>query len=225
MWSDNKPMTVRTSLHRAVAQPSRLKVLDAILSQPRIGVAQLAEITGLHPNTLREHLTVLESTGFVAVEPEHCGSRGRPRSLYRPAAEPGNPVLRRRIDAAARHGDLLRSVLMPGLGTALPPAANRQLDAVWEHLDELGLDPDVDEESLVIDLDRTDYDALGEKREVVCHVQSELVRGILECAGGPVHLSAVEEGRDAHGCRLRLALAEGPGTCAGTAGCVHCGDQ
>lgn len=203
-------------------------MLDAILSHDAVGVAQLVEITGLHANTLREHLGILEATGFVTATPEHVGARGRPRRLYRAATRDSAPAsIRRRIADAARHGDLLRRVLAPEVGASLPAAANHQLDAVWEHLDDLGLDPDVDEEHLVIAVHPDAGAACGAGSGVVCHVQAELVRTVLDCAGGPVQLATVEQGDGTAGCRLHLRIDGVARACDAPDGarCVRCSGQ
>jgi predicted ArsR family transcriptional regulator len=68
---------------------SRRRVLEILQSQPEAtSVAALERITGLHPNTLREHLSGLERQGLVSRRRPRTTGRGRPGWLYT-ATAPG----------------------------------------------------------------------------------------------------------------------------------------
>lgn len=51
-------------------------------------VAELAEATGLHPNTVRAHLEVLVREGRATRRTEQRAARGRPRELYEATGAP-----------------------------------------------------------------------------------------------------------------------------------------
>jgi predicted ArsR family transcriptional regulator len=77
-----------TARHRALAHPSRVQLFEMLQERPEgLGVTELAQRSGLHPNTVRVHLDKLTEAGMVAGEPVRRGGRGRPSIRYR-AAEP-----------------------------------------------------------------------------------------------------------------------------------------
>lgn len=195
--------------YRGLAQSSRLRVLDALLDTPGIGLAELSAITGLHVNTLRDHLRILEKEGHVRSEVEHTGRRGRPRLRFAVVtATDRNEVAERHLREAIRHGDLMRAVL-PATESTLPTDATHQLDALYHHLDEVGLEPEVDEEALTIELAPCRFHALlADDGPVACRVHEELLRSLLERAGGPVVIDRVLPFTDAHSCRVHLTLRE-----------------
>lgn len=200
-------MARRTTAYRGLAQASRLRVLDAVMTHPGAPLSTLVEETGLHENTLRDHLRILESEGFVRSERDHRGTRGRPRAVYR-ATTPDDvdAVAEERIAAAATRGELLRR-LVPEARTALPAAAAHQVDALYEHLDELGLDPEVDERALQVELAPCAFQSLvDDTRDIICDVHATLIRDVLVRAGGPVALGDIEPYRTPQTCRVHLVL-------------------
>jgi predicted ArsR family transcriptional regulator len=77
-----------TARHRALAHPSRVQLLEMLQERPDgLGITELAQRSGLHPNTVRVHLDQLTEVGLVAGEPVRRGGRGRPSIRYR-ATEP-----------------------------------------------------------------------------------------------------------------------------------------
>jgi predicted ArsR family transcriptional regulator len=68
--------------NRLLAEPSRLMILDALGGRPRL-ISELAEITGLHRNTLRAHLAQLQDAGLVRSERRQPVGPGRPAIRYR----------------------------------------------------------------------------------------------------------------------------------------------
>jgi predicted ArsR family transcriptional regulator len=84
------------------------------------GAHAVAARIGLHVNTVRAHLALLEEAGLVESAPEHRGVRGRPRIVYR-------------VVETSSVGDqdgyrLLASVLAAGLADGLAnPATSAEL--------------------------------------------------------------------------------------------------
>ncbi|HET9944259.1 MAG TPA: helix-turn-helix domain-containing protein, partial [Actinomycetes bacterium] len=69
---------------------SRGALLDTLMASPvPMTLAALAAESGLHVNTVREHLEALEQRGLVQRESAAPRGRGRPASLYR-AVGPGD---------------------------------------------------------------------------------------------------------------------------------------
>lgn len=71
--------------HRALADTSRVAILEVLRrAQEPLDVAQLTERVGLHRNTVRSHLAVLQRAGLVGGEVGKREGPGRPRVVYRP---------------------------------------------------------------------------------------------------------------------------------------------
>lgn len=71
------------SLEGAPLSASRAHILETLREEgSALSLAQLAEMTGLHPNTLRGHLDELVSAGTVRRTRAPVEGRGRPAWLY-----------------------------------------------------------------------------------------------------------------------------------------------
>ncbi|WP_194764992.1 helix-turn-helix transcriptional regulator [Microbacterium sp. UFMG61] len=179
---------------------SRVRILHALFeggtgqSRAERTIGELCEATGLHPNTVREHLQRLIEGGYVIQASEHRTTRGRPRTLYSAAtgmSDASSPIARDKAKAAAERGDLLRRVL-PASASALGRDATYQLDALIEHLEESGFEPVVDDEQLTVDLSPCPHAAgRAEDRPMLCSVHLGLMQGVLTEAGGPLAAEAV----------------------------------
>lgn len=203
-------MPRRTDAYRGLSQPSRLRVMHELLGAPGQSLAELSEKTGLHENTLRDHLRVLEAEGFVIRRSEHTGGRGRPRDVFHPSrAEEPSAQFARRVEDAKLHGDLLRRVVLRA--EAPDQEVAHQLDALYEHLDDVGLEPEIDEQSLMVDLAPCAFhDLVDDRMMMLCHVHEALVRNVLAQAGGPVEVDRLLPLVTPHRCRLVLQRAPQP---------------
>ncbi|MCK2034506.1 ArsR family transcriptional regulator [Microbacterium sp. SSW1-49] len=180
-------------------------------TRPERTIGELCEATGLHPNTIREHLQRLIEGGYVIQATEHRTTRGRPRTLYSAAtgaADASSPIARDKVTAAARRGDLLRRVL-PAPASVLGRDATYQLDALIEHLEESGFEPVVDDEQLTVDLSPCPHAAgRAEDRPMLCTVHLGLMQGVLTEAGGPLAAEAVRTSALPADCVVQLRLTE-----------------
>ncbi|KJQ55741.1 ArsR family transcriptional regulator [Microbacterium sp. SA39] len=178
-----------------------------VQSRPQRTIGELSEATGLHPNTVREHLQRLIDGGYVIATTEHRTTRGRPRVLYSAATgAPGasSPVAQHKAKAAARRGDLMRRML-PGAASDLSEAAIYQLDALVEHLEESGVEPVVDDERLTVDLSPCPHAAgRPEDRAMLCQVHLGLMQGVLTEAGGPLSAECVRVSGRPSDCVVQL---------------------
>ena len=78
-----------TELHRALSDPSRVRILEALQeAETPLDARELGTRVGLHWNTVRSHLRVLAAAGLVSARREQRTRPGRPRVLYQAAAEP-----------------------------------------------------------------------------------------------------------------------------------------
>jgi predicted ArsR family transcriptional regulator len=114
-------------LHRALAEPQRrhlLAVLDAAAAP--LGIEELSGAVGLHANTVRWHLRVLEEAGLVRGEalPPVTGTRarGRPRIGWT-AVRRAEPAQEYRLLAALLAGSLA--------GTEDGPARAEEAGRAW----------------------------------------------------------------------------------------------
>jgi predicted ArsR family transcriptional regulator len=74
---------------QAVGHPVRLRLLQRLAGGTGASVPELAEAAGVHENTVRAHVAVLEEAGLIAGEPRAAARPGRPGVQYRltPAGE------------------------------------------------------------------------------------------------------------------------------------------
>ena len=84
---DREPIDSQT--HRVLSGVSRVAVLEALRTSAHpLDVQTIAVAVGLHPNTVRSHLDQLVDAGLAARATELRTTPGRPRLLFRAAAQP-----------------------------------------------------------------------------------------------------------------------------------------
>jgi predicted ArsR family transcriptional regulator len=187
--------------------------MEVLRHEPGLDAAALAERLGLHLNTVRTHLNVLEDAELVEAVVEERARPGRPRLLYRAVAAAPVPALARE-DAGYR---FLASVLASFLGATNddPAAAAERAGHAWggfvvdeprpfsdldpaegvrrlvTMLEEYGFDPHLDDgdpDGPHLLLRRCPFlDVAREHQEVVCSIHLGLMRGALEQLGVDVH--------------------------------------
>ncbi|MFB8227713.1 helix-turn-helix transcriptional regulator [Cellulosimicrobium sp. NPDC055967] len=123
---------------------------------------------------------------------------------HAPAPGSGDDLAGTARAAGRRLADVLRSS-----GREAPaPTPENQLAALDDHLHQLGLDPELEEERLRFHLYRCPFLALAADREdVVCAVHLGLVQGVLAGVGGPVRAEALLPFVEPHHCVLQLSRA------------------
>ena len=100
---------------------SRADVLDMLrAADGPLGVREVAQRMGLHPNTARFHLEALAEAGLAVRETEDRETPGRPRIGYRAVAD--GPVGRRRYRLLAEMLTSLIAGTMPEPGRAAEEA-------------------------------------------------------------------------------------------------------
>lgn len=197
-----------TGAYSAISSYSRVEIMNLLQRQPQCAIAELVEATGLHPNTVREHLQRLIDAGYVVAETEHRTTRGRPRVLYSAAtgkAQVSDIAVKKARDAA-RRGDLIRRVY-PADAAPLPADALHQLDALVEDLADAGFDPLVDADALTVDLTPCPHVPSAEHRGTLCDVHVGLMDGVLTQAGGPLQVTGIAPTCDPTHCVVKLSLA------------------
>ncbi len=195
--------------YSAISSYSRVEILHLVQEQPRRTITEIVDATGLHPNTVREHLQRLIDEGYAVSAAEHRTTRGRPRVLYSAAdgVRASSPIQRRKVRAAAERGDLMRRVL-PGAAPELDTDALHQVDALVEDLIDAGFDPLVDERELTVDLTPCAHaSSQAEHREMLCQVHLGLMQSVLAAAGGPLAVDEMRPSCDPRECVVQLMFA------------------
>ncbi|MEV4969542.1 helix-turn-helix transcriptional regulator [Streptomyces scopuliridis] len=196
--------------------PRRRALLDALRDAGTpLGVTEIAERVGIHPNTARFHLDALVSHGTVEREQEESSGPGRPRTVYTP---------RRGMDRGGKRGyQLLARILLSQLASTGPdaePAAvetgrlwgrhliepappfhrmshGEAVERVSGLLAELGFDPAVDggdgEAPHRIRLRHCPFLELAEEfQEILCPLHLGMLQGSLAELHAPVTATRLE---------------------------------
>lgn len=186
-----------------ISSESRVRILAMLIERPDRTIDDLTTATGLHANTVREHLQRLTESGFVMQSIEHRTTRGRPRTLYRAASGDESPIIKKKAEEAARRGDMMRRV-MPDVSSTLDENEQHQLDAVVEHLEESGFDPVIDERRLTVDLTPCLHAAGDDVAGARCSVHMNLIQSVLTAAGGPLAVEGMRPVCDPQDCVIQL---------------------
>lgn len=193
---------------------SRGRVLDLLREAGRsLGVKDIAERSGLHPNTARFHLDGLVGHGLAERETEDRGQPGRPRMVYRAITG---------TTAGGRRSYRLLSEMLTGLVAnavpdpqqaatvageawgrflAEPPPPRRHVDAedalhrLSAVLAEAGFAPGpvTDPATPVIPLLRCPFREIAQQhREVVCSLHLGVIRGVLKGVRAPLAVTGLD---------------------------------
>jgi predicted ArsR family transcriptional regulator len=209
---------------------SRGRVLDVLRAAAEpMGVQEIAERTGLHPNTARFHLEGLVDAGLAERRAEERHRPGRPRMLYR--ARAGESV------AGQRSYRLLAEMLTGLVADTLPhpqraavaagevwgrylaerPAPLHRVDAeeaiqrLSAVLADAGFAPGPvgDPRKPVIPLRHCPFREVAEQhRDVVCSLHLGLIRGVLAEARAPLLADRLEPLVEPSLCLAHLAPAK-----------------
>ncbi|GAB2887576.1 helix-turn-helix transcriptional regulator [Nocardioides pacificus] len=200
--------------------PARAAILAKLRDQPDPTTqAAIVSATGLHGNTVREHLDGLVRRGLVRRTRALPSGRGRPAWLYEMVAEEPQrseyaglasalavSIAKHSPDPqrdAAEAGEAWGRQLAGDRGAApvAPEAARQQ---VVDLLDDLGFDPETqDEQPENVRLTRCPLlEAAHRQPDVVCSVHLGLVRGVLAEYGANAEGSALLPFAEPGACRL-----------------------
>lgn len=209
----NNDRTLADPAPAAALGESRARVLDLLRhADARLGVQEIAERAGLHPNTARFHLDALVEADLAERATEGGGQPGRPRTVYR--ARPAAAA------AGRRSYRLLAEILTTLVAEHLPQperiaaGAGRawggyliERPAPFEHVDpgqaverlvgvlaEIGFDPEVEkadrgrgESGTRVRLRHCPFREVAEHhRDVVCSLHLGLMQGALAELRTPV---------------------------------------
>ncbi|HEY6795849.1 MAG TPA: hypothetical protein VI248_14310 [Kineosporiaceae bacterium] len=180
----------------------RLQVLQVLRRTGPHTIAALADATGLHVNTVREHVEGLWAARLLTRERVPASGRGRPAWRY--SARPPDESLSMRDHVAlatALAGHLARTSSCPAADAAVAgqewgraltegrPAAATSLAARQEVvglLDAAGFAPDADDDARTVRLRQCPLLEVARRYpDVVCGVHTGLVTAALETLGDP----------------------------------------
>jgi predicted ArsR family transcriptional regulator len=203
------------------------RVLTALedVGEP-VSLAGLSEATGLHPNTLRDHLDTLISSGLVQRHQALPSGPGRPRTLYEPAPDDttggsaeyaglaralassihrtSSDPRREATEAGERWGHDLAGGRSAGRAGSTSGGAGARREVV-ALLDEIGFAPTSDRHSSVVHLTRCPLlDAAREYPDVVCAVHLGIARGALAEYGADPAPAELFPFSEPGACRLHL---------------------
>lgn len=214
----------RLAIFKALGDNTRYAIyLELARAQAPRSTGDIAEVLGLHPNTVRPHLERMREIGLLDGETDNRGSVGRPQHRYSLAADapalgldpPAYPLVARLLaEAAAQAGvtpdGAAETAADHGraLAAASRPAGRRCVEALTEALAELGFDPAVAEggDLVTIAFAHCPYRDLAEAHpDLVCHLHRGMIEGFVEQIGGAsVERFATLADRDP--CQVELSI-------------------
>lgn len=199
---------------------SRAALLAKLYDQPEpVTLAALLRVTGLHENTVREHLDGLERAGLVHRHRAVPNGRGRPAWLYQ-AVDIDGPVADYAGLAAALARSIVRTSDHPAQAAtiageewghelarnrgAVPSTALVARQQALTVLNDLGFESETDDqEPAEVRLTRCPLlEAAYRHTEVVCAVHLGIVRGVLEENGADPTGTQLFPFAEPHACGL-----------------------
>ncbi|TDU87874.1 transcriptional regulator [Kribbella voronezhensis] len=212
-------------------QPRRQALLEALrASDAPLGVTDLAERLGIHPNTARFHLDALVAQGLVDRRLEEPTGRGRPRTVHTP-----HPGMDR---GGQRQYQLLAKILLGQLSTSpdagaaaeaagrnwggylidpIPPSrqpgvaeATQRLTAM---MTDLGFAPEADRKQAgSIRLRHCPFLELAEEYSAtLCPLHLGLMRGALTEIRAPIEATSLEPFAEPDACMVHLSPTRNTG--------------
>lgn len=198
---------------------SRAALLETLESQSEpLGLRAVVALTGLHANTVREHLDGLRHDGLVQRSPAPASGRGRPGWLYAATGRsPGDPRPEYAALAAALASVVARTSPDPAQdardagaewGRRLAPPTRSPRSAhhlVSDLLDRMGFAPEPGAGAHEVRLTRCPLlEAARERPDVVCAVHQGMAEGVLAAQGHPSDGVQLVPFAEPGACLLRL---------------------
>ncbi len=212
--------------HRALADPSRARILAELADGGPLDARELAARVGLHVNTVRVHLTALADAGLVSSETLPPQGRGRPRVAYRVTAAGGEDAGRRyRLLAeiltalVARFGsEAAEQLVQMGevwgryLVDTPPPFAElseaEAVDRLLALLDEIGFQPELEQGARggrILMRPCPFLELARAHQDVICPIHLGMMRGALAELGAKTRATTLEPFVQPDLCVARLA--------------------
>ena len=203
--------------------PSRASLLSTLRAQhASVTLAALCAASGLHPNTVREHLDALIAEGLATRHQAEPSGRGRPAWLYEATgsdastapvyaglaaawASSNSRTSRDPTADAEAAGREWGQALASARGLSPAPDATAARRTVVHLLRDLGFAPRTDGEAHLVHLERCPLlQAAHQHPDVVCSVHLGLTRSALEAVGADPANTELEPFAEPGACRLRM---------------------
>jgi len=194
----------RLDLFKTLGDDTRYTIyLELVRSQRPLTTVEVAEMIGLHSNTVRPHLERMRDVGLVEMRVDARGEIGRPQHRYSLAANapslglepPVMPVLSRMVlSMAERLGADQHDAHAVGVdegarrGAAFSDA-HCSLDAFVTDLDQLGFDPIVSDpedpcDAAVVTFANCPFGDLATGHpDLVCSLHHGMIEGFIDAMG------------------------------------------
>lgn len=197
------------------ATGSRAQILSTLQTQAReFSIEELAQLTGLHANTVRAHLDVLTAGGHIVRTQVAPHGRGRPPLSYRATEDARAPydelsrVLHEAL-GAAQAPDLARRTAERWADSLAPqPLASTPDEAVDHAVDSLhavGFTAEASPLKDSITVGACPFAALVDEHPVICAIHTELLVTALTASGQEVGVEGMDVWVRPALCRARLA--------------------
>jgi predicted ArsR family transcriptional regulator len=208
---------------KALGDNTRYAIYLELARSPRpLSTADIAEVLGLHVNTVRPHLERMREVGLLEVTTTSRGDVGRPQHRYSLASdapwlglEPSPlPMLARTVLAAAHAAGLGPDELVDAgrdqgrSDAARWPDDSDGLGVLADEQARLGFDPEVValDEGAVMAFAHCPFRELAEKHpDLVCSLHRGLVEGLVDGIGD-VAVARFHPLLDRSPCQVELAL-------------------
>jgi predicted ArsR family transcriptional regulator len=211
---------------------SRARVLDLLRAAGRpLGVQEVAEQAGLHPNTARFHLDALVDAGLATRKAQPRPSPGRPSMAYQ-VKDGDGPAGRRRYRLLAEMLTSMIAGVMPQPGAAAAeagrewgsylteqpppyqrPDATQAIERLTAALEEIGFAPEAvaDGSGYQIRLHQCPFREVAERhQDVVCALHLGLMQGALTQMRAPVTTDRLQPFAEPSVCIAELSTEHGP---------------
>jgi len=190
----------------ATRASSRRRVLELVTDAHRpVAVAELAQWTGLHPNTLRGHLQLLVDLGQLERIVAERTSRGRPHLLYRAIDTVDDPyrLLAEELATGIVSDDAHGPAFVAGRSWAkrlraaattdpAAPSADDSAEFVAQALSQLGFRTETEPLGDRLYLRSCPFASLAKQNRSVCEVHAGLLRGLFAELGGGLELDRLD---------------------------------
>lgn len=190
--------------YRTLASISRINLLHELQQNGPKTVNELAELTGLHHNTAREHLHRLIDAGFVSVETIPSVGRGRPQLRYHAARDESDSARLHRQELGERRTAQLRRLLSVTDAPSERTPETRQLDALDDHMEQCGFDAEISEDHTHMTMYDCPFEQLAKTNPQVCQVHLALIEDSLKVEGGPLRAKELSPLCATHTCKVQL---------------------
>lgn len=230
--SDPSDLLWDADVHQALSSPVRSRIMALLrATDDGLDITALSDELGLHPNTVRTHLAILDQANLVVSQAQPRDRPGRRRHTYRPSEQAshvdragGYRFLARMLTgqaaqesahparASERTGSAWGRWLVdePAPGTTVTPSA--AIDQIVELLATIGFAPEVDDADPTrprVLLRRCPFDDLARQHpEVVCSLHLGIMRGALDSLDVRVEVDDLQPFVEPSLCVSHLQVAE-----------------